>query len=141
MLGNISTGLQFIHQNRSGPAISTKMRFIIPLLEKSGKSYKPSIACECSYSIYSTQKREYKSIHEKTKEKTSRFIKCDKSARGASGDIGFTPKPSDTNGLRAVEQQYLHQKPNISYGFWGRSSDGASFFLAQKQGRGSPTID
>ena len=51
------------------------------------------------------------------------------SLHGASGDIGFTPKPSDTNGLRAVEQQYLHQKLNISYGFLGRSSDGASFFL------------
>lgn len=61
--------------------------------------------------------REYKSIGEKTKEKTSRFIKCDKSARGASGDIGFTPKASDINGLRAIEQQYLHQKPNISFGF------------------------
>lgn len=45
----------------------------------------------------------------------------------ASGDIGFVPKASDTNGLRVVEQQYLHQKPNISYGFMGRSSDGTLF--------------
>ena len=28
---------------------------------------------------------------------------------GASGDIGFTPKASNINGLRAIEQQYLHQ--------------------------------
>ena len=27
---------------------------------------------------------------------------------GASGDIGFTLKASNTNGLRAIEQQYLH---------------------------------
>lgn len=26
---------------------------------------------------------------------------------GASGDIGFTQKASDINGLRAIEQQYL----------------------------------
>ena len=75
------------------------------------------------------------------KEKESRFIKCDKPARGASGDIGFTPKTSDTNGLRAIKQQYLRQKPNISFGFWGRSSDGVSFFLAQKRGRESLTVD
>ena len=60
---------------------------------------------------------------------------------GASGDIGFTPKASDINGLRAIEQQYLHQKPNISFGFWGRSSDGASFFLAPKQGKESLAVD
>ena len=41
------------------------------------------------------------------KEKESRFIKCDKPARGASGDIGFAPKDSNINGLWAVEQQYL----------------------------------
>ena len=41
--------------------------------------------------------------------KESRFIKYDEPARGASGDIGFTPKASNINDLRAIEQRYLHQ--------------------------------
>ena len=43
------------------------------------------------------------------KEKESRLIKFDEPAHGASGDIGFTTKASNINGLRAVEQQYLHE--------------------------------
>ena len=62
---------------------------------------------ECSYSICSTRKREYKRNREKTSKKESRSIKCDEPARGASGDIGFTQKTSNINGLRAVNKQYL----------------------------------
>jgi len=36
---------------------------------------------------------------------------------GASGDMGFTPKASNINGLRVVEQQYLRKKSNSSSGF------------------------
>ena len=38
---------------------------------------------------------------------------------GASGDIGFTPKASNINGLRAIEQQYLHQNQISSLDFEG----------------------
>ncbi len=63
------------------------------------------------------------------REKESRFIKCDKPARGASGDIGFARKASNTNGLRAVKQQYLRKKLNSTCAFRGRFNHGASFFL------------
>lgn len=36
---------------------------------------------------------------------------------GASGDIGFTQKASNTNGLRATRQQYLHKKLNNNLEF------------------------
>lgn len=52
-------------------------------------------------------------IREHTREnerKTSRFIKRDKSARGASGDIGFARKGSNINGLQAAKQQYLPKR-------------------------------
>ena len=50
------------------------------------------------------------------RENESRFIKCDEPARGASGDIGFTLKASNINGLRAVKQQYLPLK--TEYHIW-----------------------
>ena len=53
------------------------------------------------------------------KEKESRLIKYDEPARGASGDIGFTLKASNTNGLRAIEQQYLHQNRISALDFEG----------------------
>lgn len=60
---------------------------------------------------------------------------------GASGDIGFTAKPSNINGLRAIRKRYLHQKLNNDLEFWGRSSDGAPFFSAQNQSRETNTLD
>ena len=44
-------------------------------------------------------------------------IKKQVSMVGASGDIGFARKASNTNGLRAVSKQYLHSKLNTELEF------------------------
>ena len=59
---------------------------------------------------------------------------------GASGDIGFTPKASNTNGLRAIEQQYLHQN-QISVLYFEGVPAMERFFSCPKQGRESLAID
>ena len=119
LLGNSLTGLQFTQKIGVSGHTRRKSKFIITLSGKLRKSYKPLIVRECSYSIYLTWKREYESNREKTSEKESRFIKCDEPAHGASGDIGFTPKASKTNVLRAIEQQYLHQNRISALDFEG----------------------
>lgn len=48
---------------------------------------------------------------------------------GPSGDIGFTQKSSNTNGLRAVGQQYLHSKLNTKFPFEGVPAMGRPFFM------------
>ena len=67
------------------------------------------------------------------KEKESRLIKFDEPAHGASGDIGFTPKASKTNGLRAVEQQYLHQNLISALDFEDVPIMGRHFFLPKSR--------
>ena len=59
---------------------------------------------------------------------------------GASGDIGFTPKASNINGLRAIEQQYLHQN-QISVLYFEGVPAMERFFSCPKQGRESLAID
>ena len=59
---------------------------------------------------------------------------------GASGDIGFTQKASNINGLRAIKQQYLHQNQISALDFEGVPVMDRPFF-AQKQGKESLTID
>ena len=69
------------------------------------------------------------------REKESRFIKCDKPARGASGDIGFIPKASNINGLRAIEQQYLRQNQITVLDFEGVSAMERPFILPKSKAR------
>ena len=60
---------------------------------------------------------------------------------GASGDIGFTPKASNTNGLRAIKQQCLHQNRISALDFEGIPVMGSPFFLAKNRvGKASPLI-
>ena len=99
----------------------------------------PLIVRECSYSICLTRKREYESNKENASEKESKFIECNEPAHGASGDIGFTPKASNTNGLRAIEQQYLHQNRISALDFEGVPAMERLFFLPKNRiGKASP---
>ena len=52
---------------------------------------------------------------------------------GASGDIGFTPKASNTNGLRAIKQQYLHQNRISALDFEDVPVMGRPFFLPKSR--------
>lgn len=54
---------------------------------------------------------------------------------GASGDIGFIPKASNINGLRAIEQQYLRQNQITVLDFEGVSAMERPFILPKSKAR------
>ena len=57
---------------------------------------------------------------------------------GTSGDIGFTPKASNINGLRAIKQQYLHQKTKYQLWFFRPFQRWSVLFSCPKAGERKP---
>ena len=65
-----------------------------------------------------------------------RVFSCVMNTRhGASGDIGFIPKASNINGLRAIEQQYLRQNQITVLDFEGVSAMERPFILPKSKAR------
>ena len=54
---------------------------------------------------------------------------------GPSGEIGFIPKASNINGLRAIEQQYLRQNQITVLDFEGVSAMERPFILPKSKAR------